>query len=62
MTWRYLAGRLEILMRGRLLSLRVKHVACQELILVGKWLPNDSFKPNPLRSCNAPYGLMSGSA
>jgi hypothetical protein len=24
--------------------------------------PNNSFKPNPLRSCNAPYGFMSGSA
>jgi hypothetical protein len=48
-TRRHPARRSEFLGRGLLSSLRVKRVACHGLILVGKWLPNDSFKPNPLR-------------
>ena len=44
-----LAGRSEFLERVRLVSHQVKRVACQAMILVGKWRPNDSFKPNPLR-------------
>jgi hypothetical protein len=35
--------------RGRFGSLRVKPAACLEIVLVGKWRPNDSFKPKPLR-------------
>ena len=48
-TWQHLARRSEFLVRVRLVSLRVKRVTCQPMILVGKWRPNDSFKPNPLR-------------
>jgi len=44
-----LAGRAQFQVRGRFASLRVKLVACLEIILVGKWRPNDSFKPKPLR-------------
>ena len=43
-------------------GIRSSPVPCQPMILVGKWRPNDSFKPNPLRSCNDPAASRGGSA
>ena len=41
----------------------LQHRPClQVLDFTGMFASNNSFKPNPLRSCNAPYGLSSGSA
>jgi hypothetical protein len=56
------ARRLQLPARGRLVRHQVKRVACQPMVLVGKWRPNDSFKPNPLRSCNDPPASRGGSA